>query len=80
MTTNEASPLSQILTPETVQTILSTVTDRLADSAIAVRKNALNTYSCCAVNAVIRSSMKESQADDMKALAQAIAESIAEKQ
>ena len=28
----------------------------------------------------IRSSMKESQADDMKALAQAIAESIAEKQ
>ena len=42
MTTNEASPLSQILTPETVQTILSTVTDRLADSAIAVRKNALN--------------------------------------
>ena len=59
MTTNEASPLSQILTPETVQTVLSTVTDRLADSTSAVRKNALNTYSCCAVNAVIRSSMKD---------------------
>ena len=61
MTTNATSPLSQVLTPATIQTILSTVTDRLADSAIAVRKNALNTYSCCAVNALIRPSMKDQE-------------------
>ena len=50
------------LTDDLAIKILNTVTERLNDSAIAVRKHALNAYADCAGNKQIVGMMKEETA------------------
>lgn len=39
--------------------MLTTVNERLSDSAVGVRKNALNAYAGCAMNSTLRAYMDE---------------------
>ena len=56
---NPSSPLQAILDETTSKRVVTIVNERLSDSAVGVRKNALNAYAGCAMNSVLRPLMDE---------------------
>ena len=56
---NPSSPLQAILDETTSKRVVTIVNGRLSDSAVGVRKNALNAYAGCAMNSVLRPFMDE---------------------
>ena len=56
---NPSSPLQAILDETTSKRVVTIVNGRLSDSAVGVRKNALNAYAGCAMNSVLRPLMDE---------------------